>query len=608
MSGRLSFGADLSSAVPLRTNLGLAFTGMYPLGRGFVIQAENLPKAIGTDVGTEQMLKPFVIARDLTPVDRRARIIDCHPRTMEKTRAGFSCLFQRVLEHVKPERDHNPRPVRRENWWRFAVPNPSLRSAIDGSDRIVAIPRTAKWFSFQFVSIDTIPDTAVVAVASADPFVLGVLSSRVHRAWALTAGGRLGVGNDPRYQHKQEIRSIPVYERGLIELEQAAYRCRHCGCRDPKQQRERCAMSDDTRTGARSARGDRGEVPAELGLPLEERVRRGARAILQQALEAEVEQLLEEFAGVSLMHGRRAVVRNGHLPARAILTTVGPVEVQVPKVRDRSGAGVAFNAALAPPYVRRSARVAAARPWLYLKGISGGDLAEALEGCARAGLPRDRASALLVPHDGQRARCLAQVAARQGEGESAGDPDGTDPPAGYARLHALHQPLRGPRLQGDREAREGPRGPARLRRLPGPIPGCTCAPPTRSSRPSPPCAIAPAGPRTASPARPSSVWPSRWPRKRRRRGGASVVPRRSLNASAGHATKTGFRCPTTHRRPKRSNGRPPDNVRPHGHTPDLTITRDVSVDEVIRQMQVRHAKRQAAIDYAYEKQGRERSG
>ena len=89
-------------------------------------------------------------------------------------------------------------------------------------------------------------------------------------------------------------------------------------------------MSDDTSTGARSARGDRGEVLAELGLPLEELVRRGAREILQRALEAEVEQLLEEFAGVSLMDGRRAVVRNGYLPAREILTAVGPVQVQVP--------------------------------------------------------------------------------------------------------------------------------------------------------------------------------------------------------------------------------------------------------------------------------------
>jgi SRSO17 transposase len=36
--------------------------------------------------------------------------------------------------------------------------------------------------------------------------------------------------------------------------------------------------------------------------------------------------------------------------------------------------------------------------------------------------------------------------------------------------------------------------------------------------------------------------------------------------------------------------------------------RDVNVDEVIRQLQIRHAKRQASIDYAYEKQRRERSG
>jgi transposase-like protein len=73
------------------------------------------------------------------------------------------------------------------------------------------------------------------------------------------------------------------------------------------------------------------------------------------------------------------VVRNGHLPEREILTAVGPVAVEVAKVRDRSGAGVKFNSALVPPYVRRSARVAAALPWLYLKGVSSGDLGEALE-------------------------------------------------------------------------------------------------------------------------------------------------------------------------------------------------------------------------------------
>jgi transposase-like protein len=82
---------------------------------------------------------------------------------------------------------------------------------------------------------------------------------------------------------------------------------------------------------------------------------------------------------VQLIDWRRAVVRNGYLPAREILTSVGTVEVEVPKVRDRSGSGVKFNSAIVPPYVRRSARMSAALPWLYLKGISSGDLGEALE-------------------------------------------------------------------------------------------------------------------------------------------------------------------------------------------------------------------------------------
>jgi putative transposase len=118
---------------------------------------------------------------------------------------------------------------------------------------------------------------------------------------------------------------------------------------------------------------------AELGLSLEDLVRRGARDILQRAIEAEVQTFLKGFDDVTMIDGRRAVVRNGYLPERAILTTVGPVVVQVPKVRDRGGAGVKFNSALVPPYVRRRARVAAALPWLDLKGLSSGDLGEALE-------------------------------------------------------------------------------------------------------------------------------------------------------------------------------------------------------------------------------------
>ena len=102
----------------------------------------------------------------------------------------------------------------------------------------------------------------------------------------------------------------------------------------------------------------------EIGLGLDELVRRGARQVIHQAVEAELAQLLEQYQNVQTLHGQRAVVRNGYLPEREVLTGVGPVKVKIPKVRDRSGSGVKFNSAIVPPYVRKSPRVSKALPWL----------------------------------------------------------------------------------------------------------------------------------------------------------------------------------------------------------------------------------------------------
>jgi putative transposase len=121
-----------------------------------------------------------------------------------------------------------------------------------------------------------------------------------------------------------------------------------------------------------------GSSATQIGRTLEDLIRDGARELIQKAIEVEVKQLLEEYGDVRMLGGRAAVVRNGYLPGREILTPVGRVEVNVPKVRDRSGSGVKFNSALVPPYVRRSQRLSAALPWLYLKGVSTGDMREAL--------------------------------------------------------------------------------------------------------------------------------------------------------------------------------------------------------------------------------------
>jgi transposase-like protein len=87
---------------------------------------------------------------------------------------------------------------------------------------------------------------------------------------------------------------------------------------------------------------------------------------------------LEQQARRRDARGRLAVVRNGYQPSRELLTGIGPVAVCVPKVRDRAGAGAVFRSALVPPYVRRARSLDAALPWLYLKGISTGDMSEAL--------------------------------------------------------------------------------------------------------------------------------------------------------------------------------------------------------------------------------------
>lgn len=130
-------------------------------------------------------------------------------------------------------------------------------------------------------------------------------------------------------------------------------------------------MGKDTRTD--------GSGQAQFVQHLDELVRSGARQMIEQAVHAELQQLLERYENVRLLDGRRSLVRNGYLPERQVLTAAGSVAVRVPKVRDRSGQGIKFNSRVVPPYVRRSRRVAAALPWLYLKGISTGEMKEALQ-------------------------------------------------------------------------------------------------------------------------------------------------------------------------------------------------------------------------------------
>ncbi len=122
--------------------------------------------------------------------------------------------------------------------------------------------------------------------------------------------------------------------------------------------------------------------PGEVDDPLTEVLRAGARRLLTQAIEAEVESFLASVKDEKLPDGRDRVVRHGHGPEREIQTGIGPVPVRRAKVRDRADVAdeekIRFSSTLLPKWARRTRSLDALLPTLYLNGISTGDFKDAL--------------------------------------------------------------------------------------------------------------------------------------------------------------------------------------------------------------------------------------
>jgi transposase-like protein len=121
----------------------------------------------------------------------------------------------------------------------------------------------------------------------------------------------------------------------------------------------------------------------EIDDPLTSILRDGARRLLAQAVEAEADAFLSAMQENRLADGRARLVRHGHGPERMIQTGIGPVAVRRAKLRDRGVAGanqerITFTSAIIPKWARRTRRLDALLPVLYLRGISTGDFQEAL--------------------------------------------------------------------------------------------------------------------------------------------------------------------------------------------------------------------------------------
>jgi transposase-like protein len=116
---------------------------------------------------------------------------------------------------------------------------------------------------------------------------------------------------------------------------------------------------------------------------IDEIVREGARRMLAEALQSEVDAYIAQFTGERDEHGRRLVVRNGYHEPREVLTSAGAVAVTAPRVNDKrvdpdTGQRKRFSSAILPPWARKTPKITEVLPLLYLHGLSSGDFVPAL--------------------------------------------------------------------------------------------------------------------------------------------------------------------------------------------------------------------------------------
>ena len=217
----LTLGSNTDPLEPLRANARMASRGVQLMGPGFLVAPDTAARLLETsDPDAPSPFRPYRNGRDLTDHSRDLQVIDLFGWDEREVRRSHPGVFQHLLTTVKPDRDRNRRTTYRDAWWVFGEPRRELRAALEGLTRYIVTVETAKHRWFRFLDSEILPDNRLVCMASDDPYVLGVLSSRAHQAWARTMGGRLE--DRPVYSKTRCFDAFPFPEPGAAARQEIA--------------------------------------------------------------------------------------------------------------------------------------------------------------------------------------------------------------------------------------------------------------------------------------------------------------------------------------------------------------------------------------------------
>ncbi|HEY9704342.1 MAG TPA: DNA methyltransferase, partial [Allocoleopsis sp.] len=218
INSSLTNSVDVTQITNIKANGNYCFKGVQPTGKGFIITEKQAREWINQDSKNREILKQFLDAKDLAtnPHGKPNRwIIDFNDLSLESA-SNYQLPFEYIKINVKPERDKNKDNHTREYWWLFPRNRPLMREKIKDLSCYFAIPRLSKWFIFLPIELKYLPGDSTVVVASDDFYILGILTSNLHRLWIKAQCSTLG--KTTRYTHNTCFETFPFPQISIPPL------------------------------------------------------------------------------------------------------------------------------------------------------------------------------------------------------------------------------------------------------------------------------------------------------------------------------------------------------------------------------------------------------
>jgi len=209
INSSLKSSVDVSNVSKIKANLNTGFVGAQPNSKGFFISEQQAKNWIKADPKNKFVIKSSCSATDLTDNSNGLPsrwIIDFQDMQLEEV-SDYKLPFEHTKTFVKPERINNREAVLREKWWRFKRTNDAMRKALANLSIYFVVPCHSKWFVFLSAQPDWLPNNSITAIASDDFYVLGVLTSKVHRQWVKVQSSTLE--DRTRYTHNSCFETFP---------------------------------------------------------------------------------------------------------------------------------------------------------------------------------------------------------------------------------------------------------------------------------------------------------------------------------------------------------------------------------------------------------------